>query len=123
MARTMIFNTASTKTNLSLNSQNRLFLCLRIELLTEFLVFHRIKINFVKPEAYAIIFRTASPVFQFMNKRNKNIKNVIYVVFSFYSQRHSIKPEICRLTFTIASSIRKYLNIPFFSISIFLIAR
>ena len=33
--------------------------------------FHPIKINFVKPEACAIIFSSASPVFKFMKQRNK----------------------------------------------------
>ena len=32
--------------------------------------------SFVKPEACAIIFSTASPVFKFMKKRNIKIKNV-----------------------------------------------
>ena len=67
---TMIFNTASTMTNLSLNSQNRLFLCPGIELLVRSLIFYSIKISFLIPEAYAIIFSTASPVFKFMKKRN-----------------------------------------------------
>ena len=66
MACTMIFNTASTMTNLSLNSQNRLFSCSGIGLLIVFLVFHPIKISFVKPEVCAIIFSTASPVFKFI---------------------------------------------------------
>ena len=73
----MIFNTDSTITNLSLSSQNRLFSCSGIGLLVRFLVFHSIKISFLKPEACAIIFRTA--VFKFMKKRNKKIKNVVYV--------------------------------------------
>ena len=63
---TMIFNTASTMTNLFLNSQNRLLSCSGIGLLIGFLVFHPIKISFVKPEACAIIFSTASPVFKFI---------------------------------------------------------
>ena len=62
----MIFNIASTMTNLSLNSQNRLFSCSGIGLLIGFLVFYPIKISFVKPEACAIIFSTASPVFKFI---------------------------------------------------------
>ena len=66
LACTMIFITASTMTNLFLNSQNQLFSCSGIELLTGFLVFYHIKINFVKLEACAIIFSTASPVFKFM---------------------------------------------------------
>ena len=37
---TIIFNTASTMTNLSLNSQNQLFSCSGIGLLIGFLVFH-----------------------------------------------------------------------------------
>ena len=65
LACTMIFNTASTMTNLSLNSQNRLFSCSGIGLLIGFLVFHPMKISFVKPEACAIILSTASPVFKF----------------------------------------------------------
>ena len=64
VACTMIFNTASTMTNLSLNSQNRLFSCSEIRLLIGFLVFH--PISFVKPEACAIEFSTASPVFKFI---------------------------------------------------------
>ena len=66
VACTMIFNAASTMTNLSLNSQNRLFSCSGIGLLVGFLVFHPIKISFVEPEACAIIFSTASPVFKFI---------------------------------------------------------
>ena len=66
VACTMIFNTASTITNLFLNSQDRLFSCSGIGLLTGFLVFHRIKLNYVKPEACAIIFSIISPVFKFM---------------------------------------------------------
>ena len=71
VACTMIFNTASTMTNLSLSSQNRLFSCLRIALLIEFLVFYLIKISFVKPAACAIIFSTASMVFKFIKQQNK----------------------------------------------------
>ena len=66
VACTIIFNTAPTITNLFLNSQDRLFSCSGIGLLTGFLVFYHIKMNFVKPEACAIIFSTASPVFKFM---------------------------------------------------------
>ena len=66
VACTMIFNAASTMTSLSLNSQNRLFSCSKIGLLIGFLVFHPIKISFVIPEACAIIFSTASPVFKFI---------------------------------------------------------
>ena len=79
VACTMIFNTASTITNLSLNSRNRLISCSVIGLLIGFLVFYLMKISFVKPEACAIIFNTASPVNQFMKQRNKKIKNVVYV--------------------------------------------
>ena len=57
--------------NLSLNSQNRLFSCSGTGLLIEFLVFHFVKISFVKSEAGAIIFITASPVFEFIKQRNK----------------------------------------------------
>ena len=78
VACTMIFNTASAMTNLSLNSQNRLFSC--SGLLIGFLVFYLIKISFVKPEACATIFSTASSVNKFMKQRNKKIKNVVYVV-------------------------------------------
>ena len=70
----MIFITASTMKNLSLNSQNRLFSCLGIGLLIGFLVFHLIKISFVIPEACAIIYNTASLVNKFMKQRNKRIK-------------------------------------------------
>ena len=66
VACTIIFNTASTMTNLFLNSQNRLFLCSGIGLLTRIVVFEHIKMNFVKPEAYAIILSPASPVFKFI---------------------------------------------------------
>ena len=102
VACTMIFNTALAMTNISLNSRNRLFSCSGIGLLIGFLVFHLIKISFVEPEACAIIFSTASSVNKFMKQRNKKIKNVVYVVahappFSFYLQRRSTKPEICRL--------------------------
>ena len=71
VACTMIFNTAPTITNLSINSQNRLFSCSGIWLLIGFLVFHPIKISFVKPKACAVIFSTASPVFKFMKPRHK----------------------------------------------------
>ena len=77
VACTMIFNTASTMTNLSLNSQIRLFSCSGIGLLIGFLVFHLI--SFVIPEACAIIFNTAPLVNTFMKKRNKKIKNIVYV--------------------------------------------
>ena len=66
VAYTIVFNTASTITNLFLNSQDRLLSCSGIGLLIEFLVFYHIKMTFVKPEACAIIFSTASPVFKFM---------------------------------------------------------
>ena len=66
VACTMIFNTASTMTNLALNSQNQLFSCSGIRLLIGFLFFHPIKISFIKPEACAIIFSTVSPVFKFI---------------------------------------------------------
>ena len=77
VACTMIFNTASTMTNLSLNSQNRLFSCSGIGLLIGSLVFHIIKISFVKPEACTIIFRTASAVNKFMKQRKKKRKKCI----------------------------------------------
>ena len=79
VACTMIFNTASTMTNLSLNRQNRLFSCTGIGLLIGFLVFHLIKISFVIPEACGIIFNTASLVNKFMKQRNKKIKNIVHV--------------------------------------------
>ena len=79
VACTMIFNTASTMKNLSLNSQNRLFLCSGIGLLIGFLVFNLIKISFVIPEACAIIFNTASLVYKFMKQRKNKIKNIVYV--------------------------------------------
>ena len=105
----MIFNTASTMTNLSLNSQNRLFSCSGIGLLIGFLVFHLIKISFVKPEACTIIFSTISSVNEFMKQRNKKIKNVYFAahapLFFFFTYRRSTKPEIFRLTFTTASLI------------------
>ena len=73
-------------THLFLNSQNRLFLC---SWFIRLLDFYSIKINFMKPEAYAIIFGTASPVFEFMKQRNEIIKNVLYVAahapFDFFS--------------------------------------
>ena len=80
---TMIFNTASTIANLSLNSQNRPFSWSGIELIIGFLVLQPIKISFVKPEACAIIllrqwesyvFSTASPIFKFIKQRNKKSK-------------------------------------------------
>ena len=58
VACTMIFNTASTMTNWSVNNQNELFSCSEIGLLRGFLVFYPIKINFVKPEACAVVFST-----------------------------------------------------------------
>ena len=72
VACTMIFNTASAMTNLSLNSQNRLFSCSEIGLLIGFLVFHLRKISFVKPEACAIIFSTASSVIVYFDTRGQN---------------------------------------------------
>ena len=78
VACTIIFNTASTMTNLSLNSQNGLLSCLGIGLLIGFLFFHLIKINFVKPEACTIIFSTVSLVNKFMKQRNKK-KYIVYV--------------------------------------------
>ena len=71
VAYTIIFNTASTMTNLSINSQNRLFSCSGIGLLIGFLFLHLIEISFVKPEACTIIFSTASSVYKFMKQRNK----------------------------------------------------
>ena len=71
MACTMIFNTALTMTNLSLNSQNRLFSCSGIGLLIGFLVVNLIKIRLVKTKACAIIFSTASLVFKFIKEQNK----------------------------------------------------
>ena len=117
----MIFNTASTITNLSLNSQNLLFPYSGIGLLKGFLVFHLIKISFVIPEACAIIFNTASVVNKFMKQRNKKIKNVVYVaahvpLFTFYLQRRPTKLEIFRLTFTTPSSIPSITKSLFFNI-------
>ena len=66
-------------TNLSLNSQNRLFSCSGIGLLIGFLVFLLMKISFVIPEACTIIFVTASLVNKFIKQRNKKIKNIVYV--------------------------------------------
>ena len=114
VACTMILNIASTMTNLSLNSQNRLFSCSGIGLLIEFLVFHLIKISFVKLEACTIIFSTASSANKFMKHQNKKIKNVYVAAHAlpfFFLQRRSTKPEIFRLKFTTASSI---LNISIF---------
>ena len=110
VACTMIFNTASTMTNLSLNSQNRLFSCSGIGLPIGFLFFHLIKISFVKPEACTIIFSTASSVNKFMKQRKKKNKKCMRCCscapfFPFYLQRRSTKPEICRFTFTTASPI------------------
>ena len=83
VACTMMFNTASTMKNLSLHSQDRLFSCSGIELLTGFLVFYLIKISFVKPKACTIIFSTASSVNKFMKQRIKKIKNA-YVAPPFF---------------------------------------
>ena len=58
--------------------------------------FHKNKFR----ETCAIIFCTASPVFKFIKKRNKKIKNVVYVAahatpfFVLLIQKHSIRPEI-----------------------------
>ena len=65
--------------NLSLNSQNRLFPYSGIRLLMIFLVFHPVTINFVKPEACAIIFSTASRLFKLTKERNKKKCNVVCV--------------------------------------------
>ena len=116
----MIFNTASTMTNLSLNSQNRLFSCSGIGLLIRFLVFHPMKISFVKPGACAIIFSTALLVNKFMKQRNKKLKMLYKLLlmqplFSSYLQRRSTKPEICTLTCKRYHLIDpKYFKIPFF---------
>ena len=106
-------------TNLSLNSQNRIFSCSGIGLFIGFLLFHLIKISFVKPEVCTIIFNTASSVNKFMKQRNKNIKNVYVAThappfFLFHLQRRSTKPKICRLTFTTASLILNILIFHFF---------
>ena len=78
VACTMIFNTASTMTNLARNGQNRLFSCSGIGLLISFLVIYLIKISFGKSEACAIILSTASRAFKFMKQRNKK-KKKLYV--------------------------------------------
>ena len=106
VACTMIFNTASTMTNLSLNSQNQLFSCSGIGLLIGFLVCYPIKISFVKPEACAIIFSTASSVDKFCCSCTP--------FFLFYLQIRSTEPEICRSTFTTASPILNILIFHFF---------
>ena len=113
VACTMIFNTASAMTNLSLNSQNRWFSCSGIGLLIGFLVFHLIKISFVKPEACTIIFSTASSVNKFMKQRNKKNKKCIRccswtTFFLFYLQRRSTKPEIC-ITIYICIKLLKFI--------------
>ena len=96
VAFTMIFNTVSTMTNLSLNSQNRLFSCSEVGLLIRFLLFHPIKISFMIPEACAIIFNTASLVNKFMKQRNKKIKNIVYIAahaptFFFYTYKDVLR--------------------------------
>ena len=125
VACTMIFNTASTMTNLSVNSQNRLFSCSGIGLLIGYLVFHLIKISFVIPESCAILFNTASLVNKCIKQRNKKIKNILYVaaqapIFFFYVQRRSTRPDVCRLTFTTASSIPNILIFHFFQYRFFI---
>ena len=53
-------------------------------MLIGFRVFHPIKISFMKPEACAIIFSTASPVFKFMKQRHKKSilkKKKFFVIF------------------------------------------
>ena len=85
VAYPMIFNTASTMTNLSLNSQNRLFSCSGIGLLIGFLVFHPIKMSFVKPGACAIIFSSALLVNKFMKKRNKKLKMLYKLLYKLHS--------------------------------------
>ena len=95
VACTMIFNTASTMTNLPRNSQNRLFSCSGIGLLIGFLVFHLVKISFLKPEACTIIFSTASSVNTFMKQRNKNVKNVYVAAhalpFFFFTYKYVLR--------------------------------
>ena len=66
-------------TNSSLNNRNRLISCSGIGLLIGFLVFRRMKISFVKLEACAIIFSTASLVNKFMKQRNRIFLNIVYV--------------------------------------------
>ena len=107
-------------TNLTLNSQNRLFSCSGIGLLIGFLVFHPIKISFVKPGACAIIFSTALLVNEFMKQRNKKLKMLYKLLlmqplFSYYLQRRYTKPEICTLTCKRYYLIDpKYFKVPFF---------
>ena len=95
VACTMIFNTASTMTNLSRNSQNRLFSCSGIRLLIGFLVFYLVKISFLKREACTIIFSTASSVNKFMKQRNKKIKNVYVAAhappFFFFTYKYVLR--------------------------------
>ena len=95
VACTMIFNTASTMTNSSLNRLNQPFPCSGIRLLIGFLVFHVIKISSVKPEACTIIFSTASSVNKFMKHRNKKIKNVYVAAhappFSFFTYKDVLR--------------------------------
>ena len=64
-------------TNLSLNSENRLFSCSGIGLLIGFLVFHLIKISFVISEACAIIFNTASLVIVYFDTRGQNFTRAV----------------------------------------------
>ena len=58
-----------------------------------FLLFHLIKINFVKPEACTIIFSTVSPVFPFMKQRNKKIK-IVYVATQLINVSQFIKISV-----------------------------
>ena len=48
---------------------------------------------------------------------------LMYSLFYFHLQKRTTKIEICRLTFTAASSIPNISTFYFFSISIFLITR
>ena len=119
VACTMIFNTASTMTNLSLNSQNQLFSCSGNGLLIGFLVFHLIKISFVIPEACALIFSTASLVNKFMKQRNKKIKNIVYVAahaptFIFLLTKMFYETRDLQVNIYYCLVDPKYFNIPFF---------
>ena len=55
--------------------KEKVLLWLEIGLLIRFLVFHPIKINFVKPETCAIKFSIASPIYKLTKVNNKKMKH------------------------------------------------
>ena len=93
-------------TNLSLNSQNRLFSCSGIGLLlVGFLVFHLIKISFVKPEACAIIFM------YYIAKRNNLFEIILKIDSKYINIQHIWRSDKKYLVFNFLRQISGIINI------------